>query len=131
MEFVPPGLTRVNTPPRLSASRAAQGQTSGFFFSGPSLDDNEDGEKLQSHARTHHGTSSGFWDSDAVLMSVNVDEDEWNEPQSLAPLQTPDPERDWFRVRMDQMLASEESTKTEGIVDIAAGGDGEVHQFAD
>lgn len=124
MEFVPPGLTRVNTPPRLSASRAAQGQTSGFFFSGPSLDDNEDGEKLQSHARTHHGTSSGFWDSDAVLMSVNVDEDEWNEPQSLAPLQTPDPERDWFRVRMDQMLASEESTKTEGIVDIAAGGDG-------
>ncbi|EKG17398.1 hypothetical protein MPH_05466 [Macrophomina phaseolina MS6] len=114
MEFVPPGLTRVNTPPDFSAANT--GKASGFFFEGPSPEDGQDqGMKKRprtaSRYRTARGgtSSSGFWDSDAVLMSqMNVsDEDVWNDPKPLVPPETPDPETDWFRVRMDQIMTED------------------------
>ncbi|KAH7047501.1 hypothetical protein B0J12DRAFT_124499 [Macrophomina phaseolina] len=75
MEFVPPGLTRVNTPPDFSAANT--GKASGFFFEGPSPEDGQDqGMKKRPRTASRYRT-------------------------------TPDPETDWFRVRMDQIMTED------------------------
>ncbi|GME26225.1 hypothetical protein GTA08_BOTSDO03663 [Neofusicoccum parvum] len=125
--FVPPGQSRVNTPPSVKAGRTAAGKPSGFFFEGPSpghidrAEDESPGPRARSSPRGP--SSSGFWDSDAVLMSQSPSVvDAWRDkPPQPSPLLTSDPERDWFRVRMDQIM-TEEPRATGRDVDVDAVG---------
>lgn len=137
LEFVPPGSARVSTPPEFSSRRGSRGRTAGFFFAGPSPGESpgiEGGPRRLREPRSP--SSSGYWDSDAVLMSQlpfldenddHIDDDddddnhdEWDkvpqQQQRLAPQTTPDPELEWFRVRMDPGLANEAQSNKEADV---------------
>ncbi|OMP87201.1 hypothetical protein BK809_0007287 [Diplodia seriata] len=119
LEFVPPGQTRVNTPPDFNIDRAATGKNAGFFFAGPSLEDTGKVGRTSGPASApirRKPRSSGLWDSDAILMSQAVTaDDEWNVPLQLEPVETSGLERDWIRERLDRILA--ESSRSESDVD--------------
>ncbi|RAR13710.1 condensin subunit [Stemphylium lycopersici] len=65
--FIPPGLNRVPTPPLFDANGEVKGKLADFFF-----DVQGGGIARSSRPRSSPG---GYWDSDALLMSLSTDFD--------------------------------------------------------
>lgn len=75
--FVPPGCEEVRTPMHDAASEV-RGKLAGFFFESNSLN-----AKTKRRTKTSPG---GYWDSNAVLMSMNIDQDLSNtEDEEVGP----------------------------------------------
>lgn len=123
--FIPPGVTQVPTPPIFDAEGEIKGKLAGFFF------DNLSGI-AGTPRRKANSTPWGYWDSDAVLMSMDMnhtDEDDEEGPEGprtekrkSSTFVINDPRRGgeysnvvnspsshpWFRVHHDEMLDEED-----------------------
>jgi hypothetical protein len=81
--FVPPGCEKVPTPPMFDAAGEVRGKLADFFF-----ESNGFNAKTK---RKPKGSSDGYWDSNAVLMSMHTDlglsntEDEEEGPEGRPP----------------------------------------------
>ncbi|KAF1843579.1 uncharacterized protein K460DRAFT_407924 [Cucurbitaria berberidis CBS 394.84] len=76
--FVPPGVNRVPTPPIFDAHGEVKGKLASFFFdvhSGPT----------GAPRRKPNSSSGGYWDSDALLMSLNTGIDANDEDSEEGP----------------------------------------------
>ncbi|KAA8622300.1 hypothetical protein A1F94_002394 [Pyrenophora tritici-repentis] len=72
--FVPPGLSRVPTPPLFDANGEVRGKLADFFFDvqGPG------GPSTRHKPKSSRG---GYWDSDALLMSLSHDLDNFDDEE--------------------------------------------------
>jgi hypothetical protein len=82
--FIPPGVNRVPTPPIYDANGEVQGKLAGFLFDFQS-------SRMKGNRRKPQSSSEGYWDSDALLMSLSTDltnlDNEDNEEGPEGPLQ--------------------------------------------
>ena len=77
--FVPPGVNRVPTPPMFDAQGEVKGKLADFFF-------DVHGETAHTSRRKERATPEGFWDSDALLMSLSTNIDaEGNDEEEEGP----------------------------------------------
>ncbi|KAF2091641.1 hypothetical protein K490DRAFT_61074 [Saccharata proteae CBS 121410] len=117
-EFVPPGLTRVHTPPQFKLGRQASGASStkfggGFFFELEGEEEDDPTPKRGVSSQIPQ-TPGGFWDSDAILMSQAPVDSDPESPGIFMGKGARKQERDWFRVRMDDIMSGEaEATGSE------------------
>ena len=80
--FVPPGCERVPTPPMFDATGEVRGKLADFFFD----------SGFSSGKRKPKASPDGYWDSDAVLMSMQTDlgltndEDDKEGPEGRPPV---------------------------------------------
>jgi hypothetical protein len=66
--FIPPGVSRVPTPPMLDAQGEVKGKLADFFF------DVHAGVGATPRRNKPKSSPGGYWDSDALLMSLDIDE---------------------------------------------------------
>ncbi|KAJ8111684.1 hypothetical protein OPT61_g5785 [Boeremia exigua] len=74
--FVPPGSEKVSTSPVFDSAREVRGKLAGFFF---------DTNGVPSARRRPKASSGGYWDSNAVLMSMNTDLGLTNDEEEEGP----------------------------------------------
>ncbi|USP77383.1 hypothetical protein yc1106_04657 [Curvularia clavata] len=65
-EFIPPGLSRIPTPPIYDTNGEVKGKLADFFFDLQSSD-------IMGHRKRPQPSPEGHWDSDALLMSQSTD----------------------------------------------------------
>lgn len=80
--FVPPGSEKVSTPPTFDLDREVKGKLADFFF---------DTNGIPRAKRKQKASSSGYWDSNAVLMSMHTDLGLTNDEDEEGPEGRPAP----------------------------------------
>ncbi|KAF2999874.1 Structural maintenance of chromosomes protein 2 [Curvularia kusanoi] len=80
--FVPPGCVKVPTPPEFDQDREVRGKLADFFF---------DTNGFPQAKRKQKANPKGYWDSNAVLMSMQTDFDPTNDEDEEGPEGRPSP----------------------------------------